>query len=153
MARQERTLREYALPTLDVVRASIERQSINTNNFEIKMATIQNFQNKLQFRGNIMQDLNQNLKRFLQLCDTFKYNGVTDDVIFEESFQSFHKSLISLSFTSGDTNTVISFLYILRAELDGAFSRAFINNTYERAYQLIEDMDELLYTALCAFLL
>ncbi|KAA3466231.1 Retrotransposon gag protein [Gossypium australe] len=29
----------------------------------------------------MMEDPNQNLKRFLQLCDIFKYNRVTDDVI------------------------------------------------------------------------
>ncbi|KAA3470406.1 oligopeptide transporter 4-like [Gossypium australe] len=38
-------------------------------------------QNNLQFWGNIMEDSNQHLKRFLQLCDTFKYDGVTDYVI------------------------------------------------------------------------
>lgn len=69
------------LPTLDAVRGSIERSVINTSNFEINTTTIQMIQNTLQFRGNMMEDLNQHLKWFLQLCDTFKYNGVTDDAI------------------------------------------------------------------------
>lgn len=90
MAQPERTLHEYALPTLDVVRGSIERTTIiwpkkrttiNANNFEINMVTLQMIQNNLKFRGNMMEDPNHHLKRFLQLCDTFKYNGVTGDAI------------------------------------------------------------------------
>ncbi|KAA3462883.1 oligopeptide transporter 4-like [Gossypium australe] len=34
-----------------------------------------------KFRGIMTEDPNQHLKRFLQLCDTFKYNRVTDDAI------------------------------------------------------------------------
>ncbi|KAA3474176.1 hypothetical protein EPI10_024496 [Gossypium australe] len=56
MARNERTFREYALLSLEVVQESIKRSSM-------------------------IEDPNQNLKWFLQLCDTFKYNGVTNDAI------------------------------------------------------------------------
>lgn len=38
-------------------------------------------QNMLEFKENMVEDTNQHLKRFLQLCDTFKYNGVSDDVV------------------------------------------------------------------------
>ncbi|KAA3487059.1 Integrase-like protein [Gossypium australe] len=51
MAREERTLRNYALPNLDMI------------------------------QGTMTEDPNQHLKRFLQLFDTFKYNEVTDDAI------------------------------------------------------------------------
>ncbi|KAA3466084.1 hypothetical protein EPI10_001202 [Gossypium australe] len=43
------------------------------------MCTIQMIQNTLQFKGNMMEDLNQHLKQFFQLYDTLKYNGVTND--------------------------------------------------------------------------
>ncbi|KAA3481061.1 hypothetical protein EPI10_021457 [Gossypium australe] len=42
---------------------------------------IQMIQNNLQFRGVIMENLNQHLKRFIQLCDTFNFNGVIDEPI------------------------------------------------------------------------
>ncbi|KAA3484812.1 Integrase-like protein [Gossypium australe] len=74
-------LREYTLPTLDVVRGSIEWSTINTNNFEIKMTTIQMIQNTLQFKRIMVEDPNKHLKWFLQLCDTFKYNGPSDDAV------------------------------------------------------------------------
>ncbi|KAA3461668.1 Retrotransposon gag protein [Gossypium australe] len=44
----QRTLREYALPTLNAIT-----------------------QNTLQFKENMVEDSNQHMKQFLQLCDTF----------------------------------------------------------------------------------
>ncbi|KAA3488124.1 Retrotransposon gag protein [Gossypium australe] len=38
-------------------------------------------QNTLRFKGNMVEDPNQHLKKFLQLYDIFKYNGVFDDVV------------------------------------------------------------------------
>ncbi|KAA3473932.1 oligopeptide transporter 4-like [Gossypium australe] len=61
-----------------MVQGTIRRPAITANNFEIKPAMIQN---NLQFRGTMTGDPNQHLKWFLQLCDTFKYNGVTNDAI------------------------------------------------------------------------
>ncbi|KAA3477860.1 oligopeptide transporter 4-like [Gossypium australe] len=69
-----RTLRDYALPSLDMVQKSIVRPTITANNFEIKSAMIQMIQNNLQFRGTMTDHLNQHFKRFLQPCDTFKYS-------------------------------------------------------------------------------
>ncbi|KAA3473540.1 oligopeptide transporter 4-like [Gossypium australe] len=51
MAHNGRMLKDYTLPSLEM------------------------------FRGKITEDPNQHLKQFLQLCDTFKYNGVTNDAI------------------------------------------------------------------------
>lgn len=58
----QRMLCEYALPTLDAVRGSIERSKINANNFEIKVKMTQMIQNTLQFKGNMVEDPNQHLK-------------------------------------------------------------------------------------------
>ncbi|KAA3466411.1 hypothetical protein EPI10_001504 [Gossypium australe] len=54
MAQNKRTLRDYDLPSLDMVQESITRAAITINNLEIKPATIQMIQNNLQFRGTLM---------------------------------------------------------------------------------------------------
>ncbi|KAA3457178.1 RING-H2 finger protein ATL63 [Gossypium australe] len=96
MASNERTLRDYTLPSLDMVQESIMRSTITTNNFKIKLAMIQMIQNNLQFRGIIPEDPNKHLKQFLQHCDTFKYNRVTNDAI---RLRFFPFSLINNAFS------------------------------------------------------
>ena len=82
MAEQgERTMLEYSMPTLDGARGSIIRPAIEANNFEIKPALISMIQSSLQFGGLPNDDPNLHLSKFLQLCDTIKYNGVSDDAI------------------------------------------------------------------------
>ncbi|KAA3473709.1 RING-H2 finger protein ATL63 [Gossypium australe] len=46
-----------------------------------RTTTIQMIKNRLQFKGNMMEDPNKHLKRLLQLYDTFKYNRVSNDVV------------------------------------------------------------------------
>ncbi|KAA3487494.1 RING-H2 finger protein ATL63 [Gossypium australe] len=79
MACNERTLRDYALPSLDMVQESIMR----------------------------LGHSNQHLKRFLQLCDTFKYNDVTDEAI---HLRLFPFSLIDNSFSWLDSQALGSIM-------------------------------------------
>ena len=74
-----RALRDYALPTVGNASA-IRRPTIAANNFEIKPAIIQMVQNN-QFSGAPNDDANAHIDNFLEICDTFKHNGVTDDAI------------------------------------------------------------------------
>ncbi|KAA3469848.1 protein kinase 2B, chloroplastic-like [Gossypium australe] len=63
------------------VQGNIESSMIIVNSFKIKIATIQMTYNTLQFKGNMAEDLNQQLMWFLQLYGTFKYNGVSDNAV------------------------------------------------------------------------
>ena len=76
---RNRALKDYSIP--DVGISSIQRPPIQANNFEIKPAIIQMIQNSVQFGGLPNDDPNLHIANFLEICDTFKHNGVTDDAI------------------------------------------------------------------------
>ena len=68
------------MPVTDDLQASILRPAIQANNFEIKSGTIQMCTN-IQFGGQPNDDPNDHLINFLEICDTFKCNGVSNDAI------------------------------------------------------------------------
>ena len=76
---RNRALKDYSIP--DVSISSIQRPPIQANNFEIKPAIIQMIQNSVQFGGLPNDDPNLHIANFLEICDTFKHNGVTDDAV------------------------------------------------------------------------
>ena len=64
-------LEEFALPPT-VVQTAIRRPPIQANNFELKSVTLQMLQNIL---------FHMHLTNFLEVCDTIKYNGVTEEAL------------------------------------------------------------------------
>ena len=72
-------LKEYSIPNVGI--SSIQRPPIQANNFEIKPVIIQMIQNLVQFGGFANDDPNLHIANFLEICDTFKHNGVTNDAI------------------------------------------------------------------------
>ncbi|KAL5554412.1 hypothetical protein UlMin_041813 [Ulmus minor] len=74
-----RALKDYSIPNVGI--SSIQRPPIQANNFEIKPAIIQMIQNSVQFGGLPNDDPNLHIANFLEICDTFKHNGVTDDAV------------------------------------------------------------------------
>ncbi|KAK5803950.1 hypothetical protein PVK06_031599 [Gossypium arboreum] len=76
-----RTMYDYAKPSLTRTESSIVRPAIAANNFELKPNTIQMIQQFVQFDGLQDEDPNTHLANFLEFYDTFKINGVSDDVI------------------------------------------------------------------------
>ena len=76
-----RALRDYAVPTIIGSNSSIRRPPIAANNFEIKPAILQMIQTSVQFGGFSTDDPNTHITNFLEICDTFKHNGVSDDAI------------------------------------------------------------------------
>ena len=81
MAEQQRTLSDYARPSLIGTKLSIMRPIVGINNFEIKPNVIQMVQQIIQFDGVQDEDPNIHIKSILAICDTFKINGTTDDFI------------------------------------------------------------------------
>ncbi|KAH9780498.1 hypothetical protein KPL71_008102 [Citrus sinensis] len=76
-----RPLRDYVVPTVNGARSSIARPAVQANNFEIKPAIIQMIQTSVQFAGMPNDDPNAHIANFLEICDTFKQNSVSDNAI------------------------------------------------------------------------
>ena len=76
-----RVLLDTSMPGLGGTQRSITRPSINSNNFKIKPSLIQMIQNTVQFFGMSKEDPNDHIAEFLELCDTIKMNGVTEDAL------------------------------------------------------------------------
>ena len=72
-------LDEFVLPPT-VVQTAIRRPPIQVNNFELKSVTVQMLQNIL-FHGLPHENPNMHLTNFLEVCDTIKYNGVTEEAL------------------------------------------------------------------------
>ena len=77
---RNRVLHEYTMPTPGDTHNSIVRPTVDANNFEIKPAIIQ-MVSQFQFGGLPSEDPNAHLAQFLEICDTFKMNGVSQDAI------------------------------------------------------------------------
>ena len=74
-----KALRDYTLPLISIPPV-IRRLAIQANNCELKPITLQMIQN-IQFIGFLNEDLNTHISNFLELCDTVKYNRVSDNAI------------------------------------------------------------------------
>ena len=72
-------LEEFALPPT-VIQSAIRQPPIQANNFELKGVTLQMVHN-IQFHGLPIENLNAHLTIFIEVCDTIKYNGVTEEAL------------------------------------------------------------------------
>ena len=83
-----RPLRDYVVPIINGARSSIARPAVQANNFEIKPAIIQMIQTSVQFAEMPNDDPNAHIANFLEICDTFKQNGVSNNTIKLRLFHS-----------------------------------------------------------------
>ena len=77
---ERRTSRDFAMPDISGSFGGIVPPAIANNNFVIKPSIIQMVQNN-QFGGLQGEDPYAHILTFLNMCATFKINGVTDDAI------------------------------------------------------------------------
>ncbi|CAM8987092.1 unnamed protein product [Rhodiola kirilowii] len=70
-----RTLGDYTTPRVTGFQSAIAPPGIENNTWELKTGLIQMVQNN-QFSGRVNEDPHQHLKRFVQMCNTVKTNGV-----------------------------------------------------------------------------
>ncbi|KAL6559596.1 hypothetical protein OROGR_004713 [Orobanche gracilis] len=73
-------IRDHFRPRLDRNFGGITNIPINATNFELKPALISMVQQN-QFGGFTTEDPHAHLHHFMQICDTVKMNGVSDDAI------------------------------------------------------------------------
>ena len=78
---ETRKFGDYINPTTDGYGSAVVRSRLGVNNFELKPSFIQLIQNNAQFGGLPTEDSNQHITNFLELCDTIKINGVSEDEI------------------------------------------------------------------------
>ena len=72
-------LEEFSLQHT-VVKSAICRPPIQANNFELKGVTLEML-NNIQFHGLPSENPKAHLTRFNEVCDTVKYNGVTEEAL------------------------------------------------------------------------
>ncbi|CAM8895796.1 unnamed protein product [Rhodiola kirilowii] len=73
-----RALKDYAVPTAYGYRSPIQLPTVDNQDFDLKTSTIQMVQSN-QFSGRDNEDPNSHLTTFLEVCATFKVNGVSED--------------------------------------------------------------------------
>ncbi|KAF7802389.1 uncharacterized protein G2W53_041500 [Senna tora] len=136
---------DYATPKLDGLQHSIRRPSIQANNFEIKPATIQLLQANGQFGGSPIEDPNNHILNILEICDTFKHSGVSDDAIrlrlFPFSLRDKAKVwLQSLPEGSISTWEELAQQFLTKMSIDAAAGGALMSKHVDAAYTLLETM-------------
>ena len=80
-AADTKVLKDFSLPKINDIQSRIVRPAIVDNTFEIKPGTIQMVQNLVQFGGALTVDPNMHIQDFIEICDTFKFNGVSEDAV------------------------------------------------------------------------
>ncbi|KAG9453559.1 hypothetical protein H6P81_006463 [Aristolochia fimbriata] len=81
----EKTMKHYVTSNPNAQRSTIVRPEV-PNKFEIKPQTLSMIQNSYQFGDLSNDDPNEHIERFLELCDTFKFEDVTNEAVWLRLF-------------------------------------------------------------------
>ena len=75
------TVNDFATRNMAGVQSCIRMPEMRAHNFEIKPVMITMLQLHGMFHGLHKEDANKHLLYFLEVCNSFKQNGVPDDVL------------------------------------------------------------------------
>ncbi|EOY09066.1 Uncharacterized protein TCM_024420 [Theobroma cacao] len=149
---ETKPLRDYAVRQLQNLHSSIRRPLIQANIFEIKPSIIQMIQTVVQFGGLPNDDPNAHIVNFLEICDTFKANGVTDDAIrlrlfpfsLRDKAKSWSNSLLASSINTWDDlakKFLAKFFPPAKTTIDAAVVGALMSKSIDKAYDLLEEIE------------
>ena len=74
---ENRTLFDYMIPNVIENQSAIRKPAINTAHFKLKSGTLRMIQNS-QFGGLPFEDLKEHVENFLEVCDTFRVQNVSE---------------------------------------------------------------------------
>ncbi|KAL5549840.1 hypothetical protein UlMin_000016 [Ulmus minor] len=140
-----RALKDYSIPIVGI--SSIQRPPIQANNFEIKPAIIQMIQNSVQFGGLPNDDPNLHIANFLEICDTFKHNGVTDDAVRLRLFPFSLNSKAKAWLTSLPSGTITTWKWLANVFLTKYFPPAKSTKMRNDISNFLQQDQEPLYEA------
>ncbi|KAL0449273.1 UNVERIFIED_CONTAM: hypothetical protein Slati_1483700, partial [Sesamum latifolium] len=138
MGAVERPMMEYSFPTADGTISSIVKPSVEANNFEIKPSIIQIIRSSVQFYGLPDEDPNKHLMDFLEICDTFRFNDVSNDAVRIRIFP------FSLCDTAKDW--LQSLPTANRTTIDAAASGTIMKKLPSEAFNIIDEIATNLYS-------
>ena len=72
---------KYAQPSIEKTASCIRKLAVHVNQFELKPSYVNMIQNSVQFHGLSSENPNLHIASFLEICDMFRVNDVTDDAI------------------------------------------------------------------------
>ena len=78
---KDSAIRDYAVLTPQAIHSGIVRPNVQANNFELKPVIFQMLQTVGQFSRLPSEDLHPHLKLFLEVSDTFKITGASQEAL------------------------------------------------------------------------
>ena len=75
------TVNDFAIKSKGGHQSCIKFPPMTAHDFEIKPVMISMLQVHGMYHGHYNEDVNKHISRFLEVCDSFKINGVPDDVL------------------------------------------------------------------------
>ena len=141
------TLKDYAHPDPNLGHSSILRPAVVANNFEIKPAIIQMLAQN-DFEVDIeRKDPHAHLTNFLEICHTFKYNGVSDDAIRLRLFLFFLTKKAKDWLKNQPADTFTNWALLSNAFLSKFFSPEKTAQLRNNITCFVQEDDETLYKA------